>query len=945
MKFAACTFLYFLLSANLLSQPTTKSIVESSLARRQKLAETSLLKTYPARNIGPTVCGGRIVDIDVNLKNTKEFYVAFASGGIFRTINNGITFDPVFDNLGALGVGDFVLSQSDPNVLYVGTGEKNSSRSSYAGSGVYKTIDGAKTWKHIGLTATEHISRIIVHPEDINTVWVAAIGSLYSTNSERGVFKSTDGGMSWKKTLFINDSTGVIDLVVNPANPDQLWASSWERLRSESNFEGSGRGSSIYRSDDGGETWRKSIAGFPQGKQVGRIGLEVCPSNPNVVYAILDNQGELPEKKESNKKEQPTLDEIGKLNKAAFLKYDDQKLEQLLRDNRFPSKYSAISVKQDISEGKYPPKALSEYFGGDANKSLFNTKIIGPELYRSDNAGSTWKKMNNYDLEGVFHTYGYYFAEMKVSPKDEDLLYIYGVPLLKSRDGGITWHRIDTLKGVQRVHVDQHAMWINPNDPGHLLLGNDGGLYQSYDEGANWRHINNMPAAQFYTIAADMNSPYNVYGGLQDNGVVRGSSKSIPNITKPWVTLYGGDGMYVAPDPRDSRLVYMGYQFGNYFRLDMEKRKTTKISPQHDIGTAPLRWNWRAPLIISKHNADILYTAAQKVFRSFDQGEHWETISNDLTKNSKQGNIPFSTISSLAESPLKFGLLYAGTDDGQVWVSEDGGVNWDSIQSGLPDSRWVSSVFPSSHDEGTVFISLNGYRSDDFETYIYMSSDYGKSWKSIKGNLPESVANTVIQDPVNADLLYCGLDNGTYVSFDKGTSWNLFNAMLNVSSYTMMVHPRDNELIVGTHGRSAFVADVKPLQALKDGGQHRVVIAFEPTPIQYDKKWGENEYMWSKPDIPELSIQYYVGSSGDQFLVECYDEKNLLVRKLTCAGDAGFHTLDWDVRIYDNKEPPKAKKKRAVPFVENLVYAPPGNYKFKFTRGTDFSEITVAVEE
>ncbi len=938
----ACLFVA--ITADLNGQATPESEMESALEARRKSAASSLLKNYPARNIGPTVQGGRIVDIDVNLKNTREFYVAFASGGIFKTINNGISFDPIFDNNDALGVGDLVLSQLDPNVMYVGTGEKNSSRSSYAGSGIYKTTDGGKTWKHLGLTATHHISRVILHPEDDNTVWVASAGALYSKNDSRGVYKSTDGGNSWKKTLYINDSTGIIDLVINPQNPQQLWASSWERTRKAGSFKGSGVGSSIYKSNDGGETWIKSVAGFPQGKQVGRIGLEISKSKPNVLYAILDNQGEVSSKKEKKKKEGLSLDEVGKMSKSEFLKLDNQKIEVFLSENGFPKKYDAALVKKEIEAGKYTPKAFSEYFGGDANANLFKTKIIGAELYRSDDAGATWKKMNSYDLDGVFYTYGYYFAEMKVSPDNENLVYIYGVPMLKSRDAGMTWHRIDTLSGVNSIHVDHHAVWINPTDSKHILLGNDGGLYQSYDEGANWLHINNMPVGQFYTVNVDMENPYNVYGGLQDNGVLRGSSTSIPNVTKHWIELFGGDGMYVAPDPRNHKLVYTGYQFGNYFKLELDKKKSTKITPLHDIGAEPLRWNWCTPLILSKHNPDIIYMGAQKVFRSLDQGKNWEMISSDLTKNKEQGNVPLSTISTLSESPLKFGLLYAGTDDGEVWVSKDGGGNWVSISAGLPVNLWVSSVSSSPHEEATIFLSLNGYREDDFKTYLYMSTDYGNTWKSIKSNLPESVANVVIQDPVNADLLYCGLDNGTYVSLDKGNSWNLLSAMLNVASYSLVVHPRENELVVGTHGRSIFVADVKPLQALKDGVHRYSIVAFAPKNIEYNETWGESKFGWSKPDVPACDILYYKSQSAELISVEIYNDKNLVVRKLMLPGEAGFHTFSWDLKILDSMTPEKTKSKAKAPEpTQPLKYATKGSYKVKFNLGREFSEITVDV--
>jgi photosystem II stability/assembly factor-like uncharacterized protein len=942
MKQILLAVLMLSLAGSGFAQPSSEAEIEQSYKLRQSLAENSILKNFPVRNIGPTIQGGRIVDIEVNLNDTKEYYLGFASGGIFKTVNNGITFDPVFDTMDAIGIGDFALSQTDPKILYVGTGEKNSSRSSYAGSGMYKSTDGGKTWQPIGLIGTHHISRVIIHPQDNNTVWVAAIGALYTKNPERGVYKTTDGGKTWKKTLFVNDSTGIIDLVVNPKNPNQLLASSWDRSRKAWDFKEGGEGSSIYKSDDGGETWYKSIAGFPQGKQVGRIGLDVCWSTPNVVYAILDNQGEIPQA-EIPKKDEGKLkvEEFKSMTRENFLKLDDKKLDDFLRDNRFPQKYTAKVVKKEVGEGKYLPSALYDYLGGDANANLFNTKIIGAEVYRSDDAGATWKKMNSYDLDGVFFTYGYYFAEMKVDPSNADKVYIYGVPLLKSTDGGVTWNHLDTLRGEQNIHVDHHALWINPKDGQHILLGNDGGLYASYDEGAYWKHINNMPVGQFYTVSVDMETPYNVYGGLQDNGVLKGSSKSVPNISKHWEEIGGGDGMYVLADPRNSRLVYWGFQFGNYFRVEPGKA-TARITPRNDIGEAAYRWNWRTPLVLSKHNPDIVYIAAQKVFRSLNKGEGWETISDDLTRNRKQGDVPFSTISALAESPRKFGLIYAGTDDGNVWVNRNG--TWENITTGLPQNKWVSSLSPSPHDEATVFVSLNGYRDDEFRTHLYMSTDFGKTWKSVKGNLPESVANVIIQDPVNADLLYCGLDNGTYASLDRGVTWHLFTSMLNVPAYDMLVHPRENELVVGTHGRSVYVADVKPLQALKTTSTS--VMAFAPESIRFSERWGQKQYPWAEANEPKVNILYYVGKPAEQINVEVYNEKKDLIRQMTGPGTAGFQTFKWDVKVNDALQPTpqKGKAKARVATAPILKYAGKAKYTIKFSNGTDSSEVQVEIK-
>ncbi len=930
-------FLSYLLIVSLFAIAQSEEGILQSIQTRKKL-ESSWLANYPARNIGPTIQGGRIVDIDVNLNDTKEFYVAYASGGIFKTINNGSSFSPIFDNSGAMVVGDFALSQTDSKILYVGTGEKNGSRSSYAGSGVYKTVDGGASWNHLGLTNTQHISRVIIDPNDNNTVWVASLGALYSNNVDRGVFKTTDGGKTWKKTLYINDSTGISDLLINPKDPKQLWAASWERTRKAWSFKGNGIGSAIYKSNDGGETWTKSVNGFPQGKFVGRIGLDICWSQPNIVYAILDNQEEVKVDKKEKPSDKFKMADFKSMTVENFLKLDDKKLYEFLRDNDFPKKYNASLVKKEIKEDKYKPKAIADYYGEDANANLFNTKIKGAEVYRSEDGGANWKRTHQYDIDGVYFSYGYYFAEMRVSPTDPNLLYIYGVPMLKSTDAGKNWVELDT---VGNVHSDHHALWINPKDTKHIMMGNDGGLYQSYDEGANWNHINNVAAGQFYSVNVDMETPYNVYGGLQDNGTLKGSSRSIPNKTKHWEMIFGGDGMYVAPDPRNSKVVYTGFQFGNYFKQD--EGKTTRITPKHDLGEAAYRWNWRTPIILSKHNPDIVYMAAQKVFRSFNKAETFEAISSDLTTNKKpQGNVPFSTISALCESPLQFGLLYAGTDDGNLWISKDAGTAWIDISAGLPEKRWVSSVFASPHDKATVFVSLNGYRDDEFKTYLWMSTNFGKTWKSIKGNLPEAAANVIIQDPVNPDLLYCGLDNGSYVSSDKGITWSVINEALNVASYDMVVHLRDNELVIGTHGRSVFVMDVKPLQALKDGNINKGIIAFKPTPesLNFNEKWGEKSYEWAKANNPSVKIQYCVGKPGS-VKAEVYDNKNNLVRTIDGNGSVGFHFLSWDVKIYEVTKDAKTQK---VSTSKQLTFANKGKYKIKFVNGSESSEILVEIK-
>ncbi|MTI20204.1 glycosyl hydrolase [Fulvivirga sp. RKSG066] len=876
---------------------------QNAYQQRDALAEKSILNSYEARNIGPVVQGGRIVDIAVNEQNQKEYYVAYASGGVFKTENHGITFNPVFDEIDALGIGDIALAPSNPQIVVVGTGENNSSRSSYAGSGVYKSTDGAKTWESIGLEDTQHIGRVIIHPENPDVIWVASMGALYSHNEARGVYKTTDGGETWNKTLYVNDSTGIIDLVINPQNPDQLWASSWERTRKASNFKGNGPGSAIFRSDDGGNTWNKIVEGFPEGKQVGRIGLDVAASSPNIIYAFLDNQAETKEKKEQDKSDDLKLQDFKDMTVQQLLALDDEIIKNFLDKNNFPKKYTPQLLKKEIRQGKYEPKAVANYFG-DANAALFNTSVVGAELYRSDDYGDTWKKMNSYDLDGVYFTYGYYFGEVRVAPDNPDLAYIFGVPLLKTTDGGETYARIDTIGDV---HVDHQALWIDPSDSKHVLLGNDGGLYESYDEGANWRHINNMSVGQFYTVNVDMEKPYNVYGGLQDNGTLVGSSKSIPNRTAKWERIFGGDGMFVVPDARNKDIIYTGFQFGNYYRMDRSSNDFDKITPQHDIGEPQLRFNWRTPLKLSDHNQDIVYIGSQRLHRSFDKGDTWESISPDLTKNLPQGNVPFSTISTFSESPLKFGLIYVGTDDGNVQVTKSGGGDWAKINNGLPANKWVSAVFASPHNQAEVFVSLNGYREDDFSTYIYMSEDYGQSWKSLKSNLPDVVVNDLIQDPVNPNLLYLGTDHGTYISLNKGNSWEVLKSIPNVATYDLLVHPRDNELVVGTHGRSIFIVDAKPLQKIAGNADLKVVL-FEVDDVRHSYRWGESRYGYLKPYLPQVNLNYFIENAGEvTFSVK--NEEGTVIRSWSSSAKKGFNKEKWDVKV---SYAPKKKKAEGV---------------------------------
>jgi len=880
---------YFLMAQ---VQPTDAKSILDGIENRKKLAETSALKSYPARNVGPVIQGARIVDIAVNENNIKEFYIAYASGGLYFTDNNGISFKPIFDNVGALTLGDIALAPSDENIIYVGTGENNSSRSSYAGSGIYKSVDKGQNWEHIGLPGSQHIGRIVVHPEDPNTVWVATMGGLYSENEERGVYKSTDGGENWKKVLYVDDKTGAIDLIIHPENPDLLWASMWERKRYAWDFVGNGSGSGIYMSTDGGENWDLSMTGMEDDKYTGRIGLDISLSNPDVLYALVDYQKET--QKEKEKQEGLSASDFLEMSVKDFVDLNNEDLDQYLKDNNFPKKYNAVSVKKDVKAGVYKPQALSEYLG-DANQALFDTDVKGAVVYKSEDQGKTWQKTHDYDFSGVYYTYGYYFGEVRIATQDPETIYALGVPLVVSRDGGKSFSRTDSIGGV---HADHHAMWINPNDDEHIILGNDGGLYISYDGGATWDHKNSMSVGQFYTVNVDMEKPYNIYGGLQDNGTMVGSSRTIPNVRGRWESIFGGDGMFVNVDPRNSDIVYVGYQFGNYYRINRETGDRAYITPKHNIGEDRLRFNWRTPVVMSHHNPDIIYIGAQKVYRSLNQGDNWTAITGDLTNGPKEGNVPFATITEIAESPLNFGTVYFGTDDGNVWILREG-QTIQKLNSGIPDGLWVSSIHPSNHDEATVYLSLTGYRNDNFDNYVYKSTDFGRSWKSIAGDLPQESVNVIYEDPKVAGLLYIGTDHGLYTSFNDGDNWQHMGAIPNVATYDLIVHPRDLDLIVGTHGRSIYVMDVEPLHKIAQN-EESTLMTFDVDNIRFSKNWGEKSHPYSKEYLPQMEIAlFYDAEKSKEVKIEVLNEEGESLSSWTEDLSKGYQSFNWNCKIGD----------------------------------------------
>ncbi|MEW6456684.1 MAG: glycosyl hydrolase [Acidobacteriota bacterium] len=906
-----------ILKKDVVPKPTDPVARLKSFEHHANMKNESIFKNLKWRSVGPQFMGGRVTDIAVPPGNHFTIYVAVASGNVWKTVNNGTTWESIFENESTFTIGDIAVSDSDPNIIWVGTGESNSSRSSYAGTGIFKSIDGGKTWQNMGLNDTHHIGRIIIDSQNPDVVYVAAIGHLYTDNEERGLFKTTDGGKTWNKILYISDKVGVIDVVMDPVDNKTLYAAAWERSRKAWNFIESGEGSGVYKSTDAGLTWKKLTNGFPVGKHVGRIGLDVSFSNPNVVYAILDNQALRPEEKKKEQTSGITIDQLNKMSKEEFLRLDPKVLTTFLRENNVPREYTAEIVLEMVKKGELTPQSLAQYLL-DANRRLFETNVIGAEVYRSDDKGETWRKVNEKYIDGFYNTYGYYFGNIRVSPDNENNIYILGVPLLTSDDGGKRYKNI----GGRGVHGDHHALWIDPKNPDRLLLGNDGGLNFSYDRGKTWQKINNLPIGQFYTIAVDMDTPYSIYGGLQDNGVVYGPNTHIPKygVDDPWKTIYGGDGAYVQIDPTDSTTIYAEYQFGNISRISKKDRSMKNIMPKAKIGEPPLRYNWQTPFLISYHNPFILYYGANKLFKSLNRGDSWICISPDLTTNpgpERQGDVPYGTITTISESPIKPGLIYVGTDDGNVYITQNDGVTWTKINKGLPD-KWVSRVVASRYEEGTVYVSLTGYRDDDFEKYLFMSTDFGKTWKSIASNLPSESINVIREDPRNKNILYAGTDLGIYISIDRGKTWNsLRNNLPTTPVHDLIVHPRDNELVIGTHGRSVFVLNVENIQKFDEKIQEKEAHLFDIKPVSLPQS------RWEKGE--EAVICYYLRKT-QQIKISIIDETGNVIKELKGTNDAGLNIVTWDLTFEERKE-----TREEFPMARN--YVKPGNYKVEILAG------------
>ena len=902
MKKFLSIVLYTISYTLVFSQPSpsdAQSII-NAYKNKETLTHSSRVKNIEFRNIGPTIMSGRVVALEVNPQDPTKFYVAYASGGVWYTDNNGTSFESISDDWPTQNIGEIAMDWGN-GTLWVGTGENNSSRSSYSGIGILKTNADGSNWKNVGLHDSHHIGKILINPENSDHVVIGVTGHLYSNNINRGVYVTKDGGENWNRTLYVDDITGIIDMSYTPGDFKIMYATSWEKDRKAWTFDEDGNGSGIYKSIDAGDNWTlisNNKSGFPTGAGVGRIGLAVF--DKDVVYAVVDNQNF----RQSTKKEEDkglTKESFIGMTLERFNEISVDDLKSFLRSNRFPSKYKPEAIKKKINEGELQPEDLYRYLV-NANSELFDTPIIGAEVYKSIDGGNKWVKTHDSYLDGVYNTYGYYFGKIHVDPNNSEKIYTYGVPILSSDDGGKTFYRI----GKENVHADHHDLWINPEKPGHLINGNDGGVNITYDDGENWIKNNSTEVGQFYAINVDYQKPYNVYGGLQDNGVWMGPHNAAVNKRwnmtgqYPWKGILGGDGMEIQIDNRNPNIVFTGYQFGFYSRLDLDSGKRKSIKPSHELGESPYRFNWQTPILLSPHNQDVLYLGSNFLHKSTDQGNNWENISEDLTKGGKKGNVPYGTITTISESPIKEGIIYVGSDDGLIHVTKNGGKTWKNISGNLPKELWVSNVFASNHDEKIVYLSLDGYRWDNFSPYLFKSKNYGKTWEAISSNLPDSPINVVIEDNVNEDILYIGNDHGVYISLDQGKTWEPFsNGLTSAAVHDLVIQEDEQHLLVGTHGRSIYLADISLIQGHDIDNQQADITIFDIKDISFSERWGTKRSTDINYFDPNVKISIFSKTNKEASLQIINTNKDILFEE-SISLDLGFNFINYNLTVSED---------------------------------------------
>ena len=804
-----------------------------------QMAESSPFRGMAWRADGPTKTGARIEAIAVPPGNNGTIYVGVGTGNVWKTVNNGLTWRPVFDHESAFAIGDIAIAPSNPNIVWVATGEAQPRYTgySYPGTGVFKSTDAGATWNYMGLGESHHIGKVIINPRNPDIVYVASMGHQWSNNSERGVFKTMDGGQHWARVLFVSDSTGVIDMAMDPANADVIYAWAWHIE--------SGTDGGLYKTIDGGDHWRHITTGLPSGA-LGRAGIDVAPSDPRVVYIFLDNRAK------SERADRP---------------------------------------------------------------------FVGGEVYRSDDSGESWHRANSEDLYSVFGEYGWKFADVRVSPTSPDDLFILGNHGFHSSDGGHKWRRIgDRILRLhdtdgRALHLDQHEIWIDPLNPRRILLGNDGGLFESYDEGESWLHLNNIPVSQMYFVATDDRTPYQIFAGTQDDAAIYGPANASIDDAVPdaWRSVYldpwtGGDSFVTLPDPTNDRLVYYEHQNGSMRRMDLDGisvnsfgPSSTDIHPHLARGDTSLRFSWYTPFIISRYDPRTLYAVGNRVLKTVDRGATWKAISPDISDagHGDRAVVPTGAGTMISESPLTRGLLIVGTEGGSLWRTTDDGAHWSRIGTGLPH-KWVSRVTLSAHRARTLYASFTGFREDDTRPYVYVSDDLGDTWRSIAGDLPMEAVNVIKEDPVNADILYVGTDLGVYVSLDRGLHWQSLSATLpSTPVQDLTVQAREKQLVIGSYGRGAWILDVGPIEEFashaQSGRSRSALHVFAPRPVTLDYFPWETVPGDARRGRPDARVYFAVGGAGDA-AITIRDSSGTTVRQMRQNAYSGINGFVWDLR-------------------------------------------------
>jgi photosystem II stability/assembly factor-like uncharacterized protein len=872
------------------------------------------------RCIGPALTSGRISDFAINPKKPSEYYVASSSGGVWKTTNAGTTFMPVFDNQGSYSIGCVTMDPCNHHVVWVGTGENNNQRSVAYGDGVYKSVDGGKTWKNAGLKTSEHIGMIAIDPRDSDMVYVAAYGPLWSSKGDRGLYKTIDGGRTWEAVLTISENTGISEVHLDPRDPDVLYAVAHQRRRHVWTLLGGGPESAIYKSTDAGETWEKINRGLPNG-DLGRISMAISPADPEIMYAIVEAQG----------------------NRGGF--------------------------------------------------------------YRSLNRGESWERRSSYTARGN------YYQELVCDPKDPQRVYSMDTFLQVTDDGGSNWRSL----GDRSKHWDSHALWIDPHDNDHYINGNDGGVYESFDRGETWKFMTNLPVTQFYKVAVDYAEPfYNVYGGTQDNYSLGGPSRTTSAhgiVSADWYTTQGGDGFESQVDPEDHHIIYAQSQHGSLVRFDKRSGETTGIKPKERKGEKAYRWNWDSPLLISPHSHTRLYFAANKVFRSDDRGDSWQVISDDLTRQIDRNRLEvmgriwpmdavaknsstsqYGNIVSLDESPVQEDLLYVGTDDGLIQVTEDGGKSWRKIDKfpGVPEMTYVNEVLASHHDRDTVYAAFNNHKRGDFKPYVLKSTDVGRTWSSIISNLPErGSVYALAEDHVKEDLIFCGTEFGVFVSLNGGESWKQMKSGLpTIAVRDIAIQRRENDLVLATFGRGFYILDdYTPLRHCHSQTLSNEAHIFPVKDAWMFVEWSplgtlgsrdkgfQGEMYFSAPNPPVgATITYYLKESIETlrekrekeekeafkdkkpvyypsyeqmkaeeeeeapFLVfNILDDEDQLVRRLRAPAVAGLHRIIWDLK-YPAVTPADLRETSPSSSGPSSTFAMPGNYKVFLSKNVHGAE-------